>query len=380
MSDKLLTIIIPSYNMENFLPKCLGSMVVNDAVLMDKLDIIVVNDGSKDKTNEIAHEWEAKYPGIVRVIDKLNGHYGSCINAALPVAKGLYVKVIDADDWVDTEAFKRYLRFVAQASSRIEDAPDMIMSNFVFVTNEGRVVKDYSYCAEPGFDVSQFNFQCGRDPWMHAIAYRTDNLRKLGYVQLTGITHTDVQWLHLPMAMVKKIAYCPETVYQYWEVRDGNTCGGDAIFRTYPDLLKVTLQLLKEYRERVNEFGEAQRKYLLRHILHRVSRGYATYIFEKNRWLKRADLRWFDKQIADNEPWVYDLLANNSGQDGVRGRYIILYHRLRNVPLAFHSLIFVWNSFRRALQLVSHIRNHGLRFALGKVKRMVLRQGEYKQR
>ena len=81
-SEKLLSVIIPSYNMEAYLPKCLGSLLIDDKELLQRLDVIVVNDGSKDRTSKIAHDFEVKYLGVFRVIDKENGNYGSCINAA----------------------------------------------------------------------------------------------------------------------------------------------------------------------------------------------------------------------------------------------------------------------------------------------------------
>ena len=95
--DKILTIIIPSYNMEKYLPKCLGSLIVAPE-LMERIEVIVVNDGSTDRTSEIAHEFAANYPQTFKVIDKSNGHYGSCINTALPIAVGTYIKILDADD------------------------------------------------------------------------------------------------------------------------------------------------------------------------------------------------------------------------------------------------------------------------------------------
>ena len=112
MPGKILSIIVPSYDMEAYLPKCLGSLVVDDRELLQKLDVIVVNDGSKDRTSEIAHEFEANYRGVFRVIDKDNGHYGSCINAGLAVAAGTFVKVLDADDYYLTDNFKEYLSLV----------------------------------------------------------------------------------------------------------------------------------------------------------------------------------------------------------------------------------------------------------------------------
>ena len=88
---KTLSIIVPSYNMEAYLPKCLGSLVVAPE-LMETLEVLVVNDGSKDRTSEGAPGFEAKYPGMFRVIDKANGNYGSCINRGLAEATGFYVK------------------------------------------------------------------------------------------------------------------------------------------------------------------------------------------------------------------------------------------------------------------------------------------------
>lgn len=70
MSEKILSIIIPSYNMEAYLPKCLKSLIISDERLFDKIDVVVVNDGSTDHTSEIAHGFESEYPGVFRVIDK----------------------------------------------------------------------------------------------------------------------------------------------------------------------------------------------------------------------------------------------------------------------------------------------------------------------
>ena len=94
MEDKLLTIIVPAYNVENYIRRCLGSLVTagNDT------EIIVVNDGSSDNTENIANEYAALYPEIVRVISKQNGGHGSAINTGLQNTKGKYFYTVDADD------------------------------------------------------------------------------------------------------------------------------------------------------------------------------------------------------------------------------------------------------------------------------------------
>lgn len=84
--QKLLTIVIPTYNMQDYLPRCLDSLVLYDGALMEQLEVLVINDGSKDNSSAIAHEYEAKFPNTFRVIDKENGNYGSCINRGLKEA------------------------------------------------------------------------------------------------------------------------------------------------------------------------------------------------------------------------------------------------------------------------------------------------------
>lgn len=131
---KQLTIAIPSYNMEEYLDQCIGSMVNISEAGLKSLEVICVNDGSKDHTSEIAHRYAYKYPDTVRVIDKANGHYGSCVNAALKEATGRYFRTVDADDWVDSEALEILLRELSKIES------DCVLTNFN-VNRDGEIEK-----------------------------------------------------------------------------------------------------------------------------------------------------------------------------------------------------------------------------------------------
>ena len=106
--NKILTIIIPTYNMEKYLRRCLDSLIIDEEE-MKQLEVLVINDGSKDSSSQIAHEYQDKYPDTFRVIDKENGNYGSCINRGLKEATRKYVKVLDADDSFDTKNFAKLL-------------------------------------------------------------------------------------------------------------------------------------------------------------------------------------------------------------------------------------------------------------------------------
>ena len=102
---KLITFAVPSYNSEAYLRKCIDSLLVGG----EDVEIIIVNDGSKDGTAAIADEYAGKYPTIVRVIHKENGGHGSGVNYGLHAATGLYYKVVDSDDWADPEAMKKLI-------------------------------------------------------------------------------------------------------------------------------------------------------------------------------------------------------------------------------------------------------------------------------
>ena len=136
--QKLLTIVIPTYDMEAYLNRCLDSLLISDEQ-MQLLEVLVINDGSKDKSYAIAHEYEAKYPNTFRVIDKENGNYGSCVNRGLKEASGQYIKVLDADDWFDTTEFEKYLKQLQSVEV------DMVLTPYSIVNENGIKQKEMEF-------------------------------------------------------------------------------------------------------------------------------------------------------------------------------------------------------------------------------------------
>ena len=124
---KLLSIAIPCYNSQGYMAKCIESLLPGG----EDVEILVVNDGSKDDTAKIADEYAAKYPTIVRAIHKENGGHGSAVNAGLENAQGVYFKVVDSDDWVKEDAYLAILNTLRELIGG-EQALDMLISNFVY--------------------------------------------------------------------------------------------------------------------------------------------------------------------------------------------------------------------------------------------------------
>ena len=106
--EKILTISIAAYNVENFITKTLDSFIC-DEKMMKLFEVIIVNDGSKDNTNLISKRYADKYPDTFILLDKENGGYGSTINSSLAIARGKYYKLVDGDDWVDNAQFAEFV-------------------------------------------------------------------------------------------------------------------------------------------------------------------------------------------------------------------------------------------------------------------------------
>ena len=124
---KLLSIVVPCYNSQAYMRHCIESLLPGG----EKVEIIIVNDGSKDSTGEIADEYAAKYPAIVKAMHQVNGGHGEAVNTGLRTAKGIYFKVVDSDDWVDCEAYIQILSTIERLVQEKNEV-DMLISNYVY--------------------------------------------------------------------------------------------------------------------------------------------------------------------------------------------------------------------------------------------------------
>ena len=129
---KLLTFAIPSYNSQDYMEHCILSLLPGG----DDVEILIVDDGSKDRTAEIADEYERKYPGIVRAIHQENGGHGEAVNAGIRNATGLFFKVVDSDDWVDYEAYMKILKKLRELAGGDTVLDMFIMKKRVYGTKK----------------------------------------------------------------------------------------------------------------------------------------------------------------------------------------------------------------------------------------------------
>lgn len=259
--NKLLSIIIPSYNMERYLRKCLCSVCIEDGNLFDLLEVLVVNDGSTDATSTIAHEFANRHPSVFRVIDKSNGHYGSCINYGLLAARGTFVRILDADDTVDTSGLKKLLAFLRDVVDP-RCGIDAVLSNYQYVTSEQEVLSTKSAPFKDNARISLAKFAASPyERQMHALTYRRSIFDNLNYKQTEGIAYTDTEWIFLPMTEVRNLAYLDVVIYKYLTGREGQSMDPKVMSRQF-DMLYQTLQSkINEYTVRKARWSAPSKNY-----------------------------------------------------------------------------------------------------------------------
>ena len=217
---KYITFAIPCYNSEEYMEHAINSILPAG----EDVEILVVNDGSKDQTTEIGKRYEAMYPGIVRVIDKENGGHGDAVNAGLSQASGVYFKVVDSDDWVDEEALMKILNKVKEFV-RTESVVDMIISNYVYekVGMEHKKVIHYRNVL-PQNEVFRWDdigsFHLDQYILMHSVIYRTEML-KLCQLKLPKHTfYVDNIYVYYPLPHVRTLYYMDVDFYRYFIGRE----------------------------------------------------------------------------------------------------------------------------------------------------------------
>lgn len=254
--DKILTIIIPTYNMEKYLHHCLDSLIVSG---MEKLEVLVINDGSKDSSSAIAHEYQDKYPQTFRVIDKENGNYGSCVNRGLKEASGKYFRICDADDWYENHSLPAFLAELEHTDADIVITP---YSRVHEGTKKKELVDIPDIYIGKTFAIADkaFSTSCLDELIaMHALTTKSSLLRDHSYYQTEGISYTDTQIVFYSWLWAETVSFVNSRVYCYRLGRNGQTMSIHSLKRSFPQLLLNAERLLKDLQQVANSVDENTR-------------------------------------------------------------------------------------------------------------------------
>lgn len=247
---KLLSVAIPCYNSEDYMRHCIESLLEGG----EQVEILIVDDGStKDRTAQIADEYERAYPGICRAIHQQNAGHGGAVNTGLANARGIYFKVVDSDDWVDKDAYMQVLRVLKEFVYG-DETLDMLISNFVYEKQGVKRKKVMNYrTALPKDQLFTWKdtkmFTLGQYILMHSVIYRTELLRQCGLKLPEHTFYVDNIFVYQPLPYVKTMYYLDVNFYRYFIGREDQSVNETVMIGRIDQQIRVNKLMLDYYNE-----------------------------------------------------------------------------------------------------------------------------------
>lgn len=262
---KLLSIAVPCYNSEAYMEHCVDSLLAGG----EEVEILIVNDGSGDRTAEIADAYAARYPSIVKAIHQENGGHGEAVNAGLRSASGLYFKVVDSDDWVDEESYRKILSALEKLI-RGPKTVDLLISNFVYEKQGAarKKVMQYRHClpVEEIFSWEQVRHMGkGKYLLMHSMIYRTQLLHDCGLELPKHTFYVDNLFAYEPLPFVEHMYYVDTNFYRYYIGREDQSVNEQVMIRRIDQQICVNKLMVDVY-NRNNFTNKQMRAYMFNYL------------------------------------------------------------------------------------------------------------------
>ena len=241
---KILSIAVPCYNSQDYMEHCVESLLKGG-------EDVIIDDGSKDATAEIADNYAKKYPTIVKAIHQENGGHGEAVNTGMRNASGLYFKVVDSDDWVDESA---YLQILDKLKELIGGSQvlDMFISNFVYEKQGAKHKKVMRYTKQlPQNEIFTWNdvrhFTKGKYLLMHSVIYRTRLLIECGLELPKHTFYVDNIFVYKPLPSVKTMYYLDVDFYRYFIGREDQSVNEKVMIGRIDQQIKVNKMMVDEF-------------------------------------------------------------------------------------------------------------------------------------
>ena len=306
---KTLTISIAAYNVAKYLPKTLELLA--DKRLAQYIEVLIIDDGSKDDTGKIAKKYAEKYPNVFKYVAKENGGHGSTINKGMELASGKYFRILDGDDSIDVENLLMLLNRMEEYNE------DMFISDFRAITSEGERYID-AYVMHEGkniFDSLTDNAVYAMDNslkymeliGLSTLAIKTELLKKYPFVITEHCYYVDVEFVVWCMALAKEYRYFSQPVYLYLKDRyTDNSVSKSNMIKNINMQEKVSLRLLDIYHE-LNEHNMIKKKEMIiaKRIISVLSATMRTYLLMKD---SRNKVKFFEGEIQVNSQKIYKLM------------------------------------------------------------------------
>lgn len=303
---KVLTVLVPVYNVEKYIRRCLDTLLQPD--ILEDIEVLVVNDGSKDLSAEIVREYEKKYPQTITFVDKENGGHGSTINVGVEKAQGRYFRVIDSDDWVNIRDF---VKFVQRLKG---ETADVVLSDYR---------KEYTYNSKSEYfvyeglaDSQEYNLNevdlellRGEYFMMATTTYRTEVLRESGLKLIEKTFYVDMQYNVVPIAKVDTFTYYHLDIYRYFIGRKEQSMNMDNFVRNQEHHKRMIKWLIEYYTQISPQLTPNKREYIEIILTYTLNTHYSIYCeYDTNHQRAYEEIKEFDAYLMKTNRKLYDRL------------------------------------------------------------------------
>lgn len=258
--NKLLTIIIPIYNTEEYLRKCLESLIVKES-LLSMVEMLLIIDGSPDNSISIAKEFESKYPQTFVVINKENGGYGSVLKRGIAEAKGKYCKVLDSDDWYDNKEFEKFVHELQSINNDVivtDFVKEFVFENRSELQTLPKLKNNQVYQLDEDINTLEDDVFV-----MHRLAYKTEVLRKAAIDFPEKVFYTDTLFASIPLIFAKDLYYTNLQLYRYFIGRDGQTIAPESIRKNRKSVETVIKYYYHKFLENKTEMSQQKKTFTI---------------------------------------------------------------------------------------------------------------------
>ncbi len=246
---KILTVAIPSYNSEAYMKKAIDHALVGG----DDVEVLVIDDGSKDRTLEIAQEYERRFPGIVRAVHQENKGHGGAVNTGIREARGIYFKVCDSDDWLDYDSYLKVIDVLKEMVSGPQTL-DVLIANYIYDKVGAKRKRGMRYTGSfPENRIFTWEeiekpLSANRYVLMHSLIYRTELLKECGLELPEHTFYVDNIFAFTPMQYVKTMYYLNVPLYRYFIGRNDQSVNESVMLGRMDQQIRVTKLMIDQYR------------------------------------------------------------------------------------------------------------------------------------
>lgn len=300
---KVLTVLIPVYNTEKYIKRCLDSLLLKKT--NDIVELLVVSDGSKDNAINIVKKYQEKYPKTITLVEKENGGHGSTINVGIKKAKGKYFKVIDSDDWVNS------IDFIKLVDKLKKENSDLIVTNYskeLVYSGDSQYIKYDGLRDSQKYYFDKFNFEDLKGEYfvMATSTYKTTILRESNVELMEKTFYVDMQYNLLPIKKVETFTYYDLDIYRYFIGRAEQSVNTFSFVKNKNDHEKVLKFMITYLEKEKNNLSKIKHDYLKMIINYTLYTHYTIFcLYDDNHKDAYEKIKKFDEFLKNTSEELY---------------------------------------------------------------------------